>query len=114
MNLRDFVAGTLREILDGVTDAQAGGHRELINPHAHYLADDAPKTHFVTRHQSLVQMVEFDVAITVESTTEKSGGAGVKIFSVVEVGGGGSDAERSSNVSRIKFSVPVTFPRAKS
>jgi hypothetical protein len=54
--------------------------------------------------------VEFDVAVTAGETKKSGGGAGI---SVVGLGGGGAHSTtegQSSNVSRIKFSVPLTLP----
>lgn len=111
LNLKDFISSTICEIIDGVTEAQAKSHSELINPDAFYRADHAPKTHFSVRGGGLVHMVDFDVAVTVESSSEGKVGAGIKVFSVGGAEGSTSTADKSSQVSRIKFSVPIAFPR---
>ncbi|HEY0863803.1 MAG TPA: hypothetical protein VGD97_06830 [Lacunisphaera sp.] len=113
MNLKDFISSTICEIIDGVADAQGKSPAELINPDALYQADHAPRTHFAVRGGGVVHMVEFDVAVTVESSSEGKVGAGIKVFAVGDAGGSASTADKSSQVSRIKFSVPIAFPRKR-
>jgi len=55
-------------------------------------------------------MVDFDIAVTADSTSDAGGKVGLKIAGIGEIGGGGSSANRDTVVSRVKFQVPITFP----
>ena len=59
-----------------------------------------------------VQNVNFDVAVTVSESGESGAGLQVGAFGVGGKMGGGSKRARSE-VSRIKFVVPVVLPRGE-
>lgn len=104
MELREFVSETLVAINMGVQDAiiahqQVEGAVGVINP---VWGEDANAIN--ADHK---QNVEFDVAVTVTDKSSVGGKAGIKIFSVVDIGGEGSSALEQSSVSRIKFTIPI-------
>jgi hypothetical protein len=117
MTLHQFVETSLKEIISGVRGAQdfaktvSDGAR--INPPVMYSADSGPKgKHYATPGDAnLVQFVDFDVAVTIDSATEAKGGGGIKVYGLLSAEGGGSSSDRNSTVSRIKFSVPVALPK---
>lgn len=120
MNLEEFVETSLKQVISGVKRAQEatklpGKHAleaDVINPTIMYSADNAPKDkYFATRDKNLVHFVDFDVAVTTDSTTEAKGGGALKIAGIGVEGGGGA-VDRDSTVSRIKFQVPIVLPRS--
>lgn len=100
MELREFIAKTLQQIIDGVSDVQeyAGERGGIIGDHPR----NSPRT----------QNVEFDVAVTTQDGTQAKGGAGLFVGPVGIGTNLGSDRSNQS-VSRIKFSVPLFLPRQK-
>ena len=110
MKLKDFVAETLKEIIDGVIEAQK-----------HYSANggvinsgdiEGPKVG-TDRHTGVpLQSVEFDVAVTTTEGTETKGGIGVFV-GPIGLGSQGKSDSANSSVSRIKFSIPVILPKGK-
>ena len=105
MELSDFIALTLGEIMTGVSRAaKSHPQKELGGSIAPIAASrmDNPD-------QQLIREVEFDIAITSETTSEKgkSGGMNVK---VIEADLTSSSREKMMGESRVKFSVPVTLP----
>jgi hypothetical protein len=111
MQLDDFVATTLKQIVVGVTTAQVAvdEHGAKINPSVR----SGTPGRFDPQTGTHIQDVEFDIAVTV-SEGEKSG-AGIRVGVPWISGGveGGSDRQ-SSAVSRIRFSVPVLLPKHES
>jgi hypothetical protein len=136
MDLREFVRDALLQIVEGVHDAQqqASGSA-IINPRlaekwmkdekgGGYAQIDPENLHganlIATNSGTFADVVDFDIAITVESTgkesTEegKAGEGGLKLH-VLSAGVNLSSKKGSSNentqgqVSRIKFRVPVQF-----
>ena len=98
MKLREFVRSTLIDILGGISDAQdeiasSGKAIGTINPR------------FTTRGE-LKRDIEFDVAITVEESTTDSARGGINVVAL-DLGGKIESLQTSSNVSRVRFAVPV-------
>jgi hypothetical protein len=115
MQLKEFVSQTLKEIIDGVQEAQkyASSVGAKVNPIARIPEGmkEKMKTHYWSdeRGSGTVEQIEFDVAVTSVDTTETQ--AGVGVF-VAAFGLGAKNVSDSSNslVSRIKFSVPIAHP----
>ena len=51
--------------------------------------------------------VEFDVAVTVESSTSGGGKGGIKVWGIAEAGGNISKELKNSTVSRVSFGVDI-------
>lgn len=113
MNLSEFVSTALQQVIAGIQEAQdkVSGDGE-INPHI-WMAQrpEANKQNILESNSGKwIHMVEFDVAVTVAESTGTKGGIGLVVGPVALGSRGESNAE-SSTVSRIKFEVPVAFPR---
>jgi len=94
MLLKEFVSETLKQITDGVRDAQQAVSSGAV----------------IAPFYRCVEKVDFDVAVTAVEKTEKEGKAGINVWSV----GAGvrSEAEASTSTSnRIKFSVSIQLPK---
>ena len=110
MQLRDFIAESLKQIIDGVNEArvhaEANGAR--INP---VLQWPRRESGFRTEGNSgsPVEPIEFDVAVTVTEGTQTKGGIGV-FTGIVGMGSQGQSDSTNSSISRIKLMVPVVLP----
>ena len=107
MELDKFVSKTLSMISKGVAEAQKECREYGV------VVNDAPSTmHRDTgvygSNYSILQTVEFDVAITTEDSSNGEG----KI-SVMGIGVGGGNQSKDTYSSRIKFNVPVSFPKGE-
>ena len=98
MELKDFIAETLKQIISGVRSAQESAIElgAKINP----------------RGGSVVEMrkVHFDIAVSTSEGTETKGGIGVVVGPVGSVGSQDQSDVASSSMSRLRFSVPVKLP----
>ena len=114
MELQEFVTTALKQIVDGVRDAQSSisGDGE-INPHlwSHGRKEAASHGILESTGGKWVHLVEFDVAVTAGEATGNRGGIGV-VVGAVALGSQRTANAESSTVSRIKFSVPVAYPRS--
>ncbi|MHB0967324.1 MAG: hypothetical protein ACYC36_12805 [Bellilinea sp.] len=102
MKLDEFISETLNQIIDGVTIAQEHAKEKgaLV----------APRNRNLPIQNGLeMQMVEFDVAITVSDSTAGKGGAGI-IVAGLTLGGQVSGEISNQTLSHIKFSVSVWLP----
>ena len=95
MDIKEFISQTLKQIIDGVKDAQehAEGKNAVVVP---YYGDR--------------QKIDFDVAVTVVEGKETGGKAGISVWSI-GAGVTGKTESSSSTVSRIKFEIPVELPK---
>lgn len=113
MELKEFVKRVLVDISEGIEDAQL----ELMGT-----ASVAPRRtsrkgcdSVYTKYGYLdVANVDFDVAVTSESTEKSTDGVsgGVRVFDFVHFGGGikGENSILLQNISRVKFSIPMIYP----
>jgi hypothetical protein len=106
MDLQQFVSSSLQQITSDVAAAQARDSRvgPLIG-----LGEDDPKILRTLHGSEGVFLVEFDLAVAVSETTEKGIGGGITVLSVAAAKGDLKRGLANSSVSRIKFSVPITY-----
>lgn len=111
MELKDFIATSLKEIVAGVKTAQdeireQGGY---VNPATSIY--QRPETFIgVTDSNLHVYRIDFDVAVTAASGKKTGASLGVQVASLIDAKlGGQSDAQRQT-ISRIRFSVPIALP----
>lgn len=110
MDLKDFVAQSLVQIVEGVATAskavsELGG---AVSPsYSARLAETLGLTNDGTSRP--VQGVQFDVAVTASSESSGEAGGGLRI-AVVSFGAKGSDRDSHQTSSRISFSVPLALP----
>jgi len=104
MNLKEYVAETLVQIIEGVADAQkrTTGYGAKINPLARLYH---PGETVSQETGESVRVVNFDMAVSAGKKEGASGG--LKVWPFTAEGNLGST---SSEVSRVKFSVYVVLP----
>lgn len=112
MDLEDFVATALGQIVRGIKRAQeeTADTGVWINPVGkHPQPALGPGIEVADNLYSVINNVEFDVALTAVDKTEGGAKAGLKIFAA-ELGAGGKLASENSTASRLHFKVPVAWP----
>ncbi len=111
MNLKEFVAETLTQVVEGVTDAQERikSHGAQVNPYLLTDFDSAAKQGMMHTKNGQAVIVQFDVALTAMEGTGTKGGIGV-FLGTFTVGSTGQSQAENSTMSRIKFSVPLRLP----
>jgi hypothetical protein len=114
MELKDFVAVTLKQIVDGVIEAQdyartRGAH---VSPLALPMRDSTGKILQVKNREDAARDIEFDVAVTTCDGTQTKGGVGIVVGPVALGSQGQSKGEREQT-SRIRFCIPVILPMDK-
>ncbi|MGF1894043.1 hypothetical protein L4D18_21725 [Vibrio campbellii] len=110
MELREFISSALNEIVMGIKDSQDKLSSEGIVICPKNVKDGAANLNdrFSSIHQ--VSEVDFDVSVTVEDATTSSANAGAQVLSVFSLGMKRCDTDKSVEVSRVKFSVPIVYP----
>lgn len=110
MQLSQFVQEVLTEIVAGVRAAQAAEGGAFVSAKEdgmHKYAANHARFNSSARLKSTI--VDFDIALTIESNTKAGGKGALKVFEL-GVEGGGEKASRDSTVSRIQFAVPLLLP----
>jgi hypothetical protein len=95
MDVKEFISDTLKQIIDGVKDAQA-----------YATGKDAVVVPYYGNRQN----IDFDIAVTVVEGKETGGKAGISVWSI-GAGVSGKSESSSSTASRIKFEIPVELPK---
>ncbi len=111
MELSNFVAQTLEQIIDGVARAQeyAGKNGASVNPNSMNLRGELGRMLYDVNNGRVVQVVDFDVALTTSDGTKTRGGIGV-VLGAIAVGTQGASESDQHSATRISFSVPVMLP----
>ena len=116
MELKEFVAETIIQIIDGIKSAQKYGTEsgtEVI-PSDPIVMQESIKGFALSRTVRgapyYVNLIEFDIAVTSHEGGEAKAGFGVFIADV-GVGLKGKTDFTSSTANRIKFTIPVVIPR---
>lgn len=108
MDLKEFVAETLKQVIDGVKEAQshASQNGAMVAPGLFYSNVNEPM------EKSKLQDVAFDVAVTAQKSNEEEGKVGLKI-PYFNIGGRVSEGQENATVSRIQFNVEIMLPLQK-
>lgn len=112
MDLKDFVAGSLTQIAEGIKQAQEAAAKSgaWINPQSRHMPAGADRAIIgVPDGRRYIHMVKFDVAITVSDEQRADAGAGIQIFGA-KLGAEGEAKYQNAAVSRVQFDVPVVWP----
>lgn len=114
LTLEEFTSQTLTEILFGVSSAaeKLGTRGDgMINPRLGSQSDEAAAGAGYLGDGTKLDVVEFDVAVTVTDRSEGSASADVRVVSgVAGFSAGAKGSSETSTVSRIRFRVPVRLP----
>jgi len=117
LELKDFVAESLKQIIGGIANAQdfAKENKSYINPEGIIKASNDRLIVEMNNPKSqhpIPQFIEFDIAVTVSEDVENK--AGIGVFSgPIAFGTQGKVEDANLTISRIKFSIPVLFPQQK-
>lgn len=91
MELKEFVKKVILDLDKAVSEANTATDREV-------------------RFKGVKEQrtaLEFDVAVTVESTDSVKGGGEIKVWGIAEAGAKGATELRNSTVSRVSFGVDI-------
>jgi hypothetical protein len=92
MKLKEFVKKVIIDLDEAVSEANIETKREI-------------------RFKGIKEQrtaLEFDVAITVESTDSGKAGGEIKVWGIGQIGAGGSNELKNSTVSRVSFGVDIS------
>lgn len=113
MELKDFIAQTIKQVMEGVRDAQKladeiGG---MVNPKGQlYLSPEAAP--FMDKDTTRIgDFINFDVEIEATEGNEESGGARISVPSIGGFGGKLFRKRSNKSINRVSFRLPVIYPK---
>lgn len=112
MDVKDFVASTILQIMEGVASTQEaartlGGY---VNPTAKSFVQVGGKHIGVTATGQAIYPIDFDIAVVVSGEGQTEAGAKLQVASIISIGAKGKSTDKEETTSRVKFSVSVTMP----
>lgn len=114
MELKDFIAETLTQIVAGVVDARTRvtdlDANARVNPFLDPMREQLMNHGFSLAGGDVVQFVSFEVSVTTKDEKGKKGGAGVFV-APLSFGATGQSAKENIGNSRLSFRVPLVLPR---
>jgi hypothetical protein len=119
ITLGNFISETLKEIIDGLTQAQeyASEHGAEINPR-HINWSDTKQSFYINPSQSgrdlapMLTPIDFNVLIAVKEDDTQEGGIGL-FAAALGIGVKGKAQDISELTHRIKFQVLAKLPQQK-
>jgi hypothetical protein len=113
VELRDFISNALTQLIDGMVSAQEYAQTKgaVINPAERFMSN-FEKMSRTEHNQKLVNVIEFDIAVTVAENKQLKGGIGI-IVPEISLGYQGLINNQKNAISRISFSIPVILPTQK-
>ena len=130
MDLKDFIKETIIQISESVIEIQEHFDSKkinaIVNPreleknyNSSYPALYSPLGHRLdgTEYQKnnvarMVENIEFDIAVTVETNSEKEVGGKLKILDI-GIGAEANETNKAANVSKVKFKIPLVLPHGR-
>lgn len=113
MDLKQFVKETISQVVSGVNEI----NEELNTTTGGYVQNKVtypqPMNGFIRSYIRESIDVDFDVAITATESDGKNGSAGIKVASILNIGGGVDSKTENQIVSRVKFTLPLILPYLK-
>jgi hypothetical protein len=102
------IKGTLTEIIGAITESQTAiqGTGAMINPQQFGKVE---RTH--TNNDVPIFEIEFDVVVTISDSSGTKAGIGI-FMAGLGVGTKGELKESNISQNRIKFQIPVAYPKA--
>ena len=110
MELDEFITSVLVKVLSGIRQAQEEENVGAFVVPGGDRGHEYPKNARVSSSARLKStIIDFDVAVTVESSDKIAGGGGLKIAGIgADING--ESATKDTRVSRIQFGVPILLP----
>ena len=108
MELKEFIKTAISDITEAVSELQEElKNGTIVNPSL--TQGEHGKTLVVDNEVRMMERLNFDFAVTATEATELNGNAkaGISVFGVKV---GAENKERTENVSRLTFSLPLVLP----
>jgi len=112
MELGEFVKESIKQLIDGIVEAQeyAATKKAAINPLGLIRTEKRGFIVGTSEENPIPQEIDFDIAVSVTEGGEIKAGVGV-FAGALGLGTQAKNQDSNTVANRIKFSVPIMFPR---
>ncbi|WP_417449353.1 hypothetical protein [Kordiimonas sp.] len=123
MELKNFIKGTLEEIVGALADFEASSNNHGATAFTEIWTDGSgaasvgmlkAKKRQGQENAATVLTIHFDVAVTVETEGIKMAEGGLKFPGLGGAGASGTETDKNVSINRLTFSVPVELPVTES
>ena len=112
MDLKEFTRQALVQIVEGASEANMElSQLNSFIPYTNFGNSNATYVKDEDRVSSLVINVDFDVAITATESEGANGSTGLKVASLLNIGGGIESKIENQTISRIKYTLPLVLSK---
>ena len=114
MDIKDFVKESLMEIADSINEVNMElKEKGTYIPYGDMVGEGVLFSVIKGKETRHFIKVEFDLAVTVSHEQNTSGGGGLSIASLANMGVKSEDKDGKEEISRIKFMIPMALPEKK-
>lgn len=106
MELKDFIKGVIADITEAISESQSELNNGAIVSPSQCLSGKAIR---IKDYGYLVSDIDFEVVLTTEESSKGGGNLGANI-KVLSFGINGDNVNKSENLSRVRFTIPVVYP----
>lgn len=113
MKLEEFVAESLRQIINGIKTAQLYAKEQgaSVVPERMSFRTSGDNQLFDKKDGTPIDKISFDVAVTTLDGTTTKGGIGIFV-GAIGLGSQGQSDSSSQYISRLQFSIPIIYPKS--
>lgn len=112
MDLKTFVAESLKQIAEGIKEAQAANTGALIAPRLTVSEKGIQTISGIRPNCFAPQRVTFDIAVSAVEKDTVEGGGGIRVMGF-RAGADAQSVSQNTTVSRISFEVPISWPEGR-
>jgi len=112
MDLKEFTRETLIQIVDGIVEADPvlSNHNAFV-PVSNFRSNGTfAMSYSENGAEHNVINVDFDVAVSVQETSDRNNGAQISLLQIASLGYSNDKSLANQTVSRVKFSIPLALP----
>ncbi|HTV39210.1 MAG TPA: hypothetical protein VMF08_01435 [Candidatus Sulfotelmatobacter sp.] len=112
MNIESFVSEALRQIGAGVNSAHGKPGIKIASKPFRVAGTESIAGHMIDEDsKNLISLVEFDLSVVVQAKLEGEASAKLEVAGFSFGGGKVDSGIDQTRTQRIKFQIPVTFPK---
>ena len=114
MQLKDFITGTISQIVDSVFELQEQYKDKdvIINPDTTLISEGEytlpPNATECPKPNRIIQFLEMDIALSVTENNNVKSNVGVA--TIIKAGVASHIDNKNSNISNVKFNIPIGLP----
>tara|TARA_R110000744_G_scaffold279424_1_gene391669 strand:+ start:427 stop:816 length:390 start_codon:yes stop_codon:yes gene_type:complete len=110
MDLKDYIKNTISAISEAIRESQQelADKGVIVNPEKVEIGKNGEKL-LRSDGWRYVQNLEFDILVSAEDGSGSTGGGGLKVAGLLNIGAELKESTNQQQANKIKFAIPVAF-----